>query len=82
MSHERTTHLNSSNPDERDSSGDVYILSPFDVKPGATTPKGEVVIKSTLYEDKVNGIIAVDYETNRGTHAALSWPATTGWKGA
>lgn len=57
----------------------IVILSPLDLKPGATNPDGLIVEKATLYANETGAIVA-DVRYLDGSTDALMWPNGAGWK--
>lgn len=55
----------------------LTILSPLDLKPGATDPTGRVVKSSKVYADPRNVVAEVTFED--GTSTAMLWPNGSGW---
>ncbi|UCR89265.1 hypothetical protein [Mycetocola spongiae] len=56
------------------------ILSPYGIKPGATTPDGRVVASGRTVE--VENMIVAELEYTDGTIGAFTWPLGHNWKEA
>lgn len=64
----------------------LHILSPMDLKPGATSPTGRVIKSSTMYTNDSAGFVAVSVEYTEGVDGiawansdVFTWPLAKGW---
>jgi len=55
----------------------ITILSPLDLKPGATNPQGQVVATATLYANGPTVVVGGRYTD--GELFAFQWPSGSGW---
>ncbi len=61
--------------------GQLMILNPLEIRPGAIAPDGRVVKKAVFYECLEKDILIVDVTYENGPSSPLVWPLGNRWTG-